>query len=78
MTDLTARLHDHAKLHLDLSQWDDEEQKQYADDLFSAIIEIMRLTEICRDVHDRILRGDDDMSLMDKLEKAWKDRTHSA
>lgn len=30
-----------------------------------------RLAEICRDVHDRILRGDSDRELMEKLAAAW-------
>lgn len=34
--------------------------------------EVRRLHEICRDAHDRILRGDADNLLMEKLEQAWK------
>jgi predicted RNA-binding Zn-ribbon protein involved in translation (DUF1610 family) len=38
-----------------------------------ALKENARLLGICEHVHDRLLRGDDDKSLMDSLSKAWKD-----
>ena len=34
--------------------------------------EVRRLQELCRDVHDRMLRGDGDDLLIMRLETAWK------
>lgn len=43
-----------------------------ADTLAAATSEIQRLGGICEHVHDRMLRGDDDMTLMRKLQEAWQ------
>lgn len=40
--------------------------------LIEATSEIQRLIKICEHVHDRILRGDDDMTLMRKLKEGWQ------
>lgn len=40
--------------------------------LLDATAEIDRLIGICTNVHDRMLRGDDDMALMQKLQEGWK------
>jgi hypothetical protein len=40
--------------------------------LLEATAEIDRLIGICTHVHDRMLRGDDDMTLMRKLQEAWQ------
>ena len=40
--------------------------------LLDATAEIDRLIGICTHVHDRILRGDDDMTLMEKLQEGWQ------
>jgi hypothetical protein len=43
-----------------------------ADTLAAATSEIQRLVGICEHVHDRMLRGDDDMTLMRKLQEGWQ------
>jgi hypothetical protein len=40
--------------------------------LLDATAEIDRLIGICIHVHDRMLRGDDDMTLMQKLQDGWQ------
>ena len=40
--------------------------------LLDATAEIDRLIGICAHVHDRMLRGDDDMTLMRKLQEGWQ------
>lgn len=40
--------------------------------LLDATEEIDRLIGICTHVHDRMLRGDDDMTLMRKLQEGWQ------
>ena len=40
--------------------------------LLDATAEIDRLVGICTHVHDRMLRGDDDMTLMRKLQEGWQ------
>ena len=40
--------------------------------LLEATDEIQRLIQICEHVHDRMLRGDDDMTLMRKLQEGWQ------
>jgi hypothetical protein len=40
--------------------------------LLEATAEIQRLIEICEHVHDRLLRGDDDMALVQKLQDGWQ------
>lgn len=40
--------------------------------LLDATAEIDRLIGICTSVHDRMLRGDDDMTLMQKLQEGWQ------
>ncbi len=40
--------------------------------LLDATAEIERLIGICTSVHDRMLRGDDDVTLMQKLQEAWQ------
>jgi hypothetical protein len=39
-----------------------------------ARVEVSRLLALCTNVHDRLLRGDDDTVLLAMLEKAWKAR----
>ena len=40
--------------------------------LIDATAEIDRLIGICTHVHDRMLRGEDDMTLMRKLQEGWQ------
>lgn len=40
--------------------------------LLDATAEIDRLIVICTHVHDRMLRGDNDMTLMRKLQEGWQ------
>jgi hypothetical protein len=40
--------------------------------LLEATDEIQRLIQICEHVHDRMLREDDDMTLMRKLQEGWR------
>lgn len=40
--------------------------------LLDSTAEIQRLIQICEHVHDRMLRGDDDMTLMRKLMEGWQ------
>lgn len=37
-----------------------------------ALAEVSRLLAICQNVHDRLLRGDDDLVLLAMLAESWK------
>lgn len=51
--------------------------KQNSNDVDNMAKEIKRLQEICQNTHDRLLRGDSDVELMEMLEKAWKEKLYA-
>lgn len=50
----------------------EQKQRHAGKLLLQATDEIARLIGICTDVHDRMLRGDHDMTLLRKLKEGWQ------
>ncbi len=65
--DLVARLKNHVSMMAP-----HQREREAGRLIIESLAEIVRLNSICVSAHDRLLRADDDMKLLEILKEAWR------